>query len=54
MDAPVRSILDRTKFIRRSGCRQTIERASVTTPAARRVRLKDHQLSINFLDGILI
>jgi hypothetical protein len=40
--------------MRRSGCRQTIERASVTMPAARRVRLKNHQLSINFLDGILI
>lgn len=53
MDAPVRSMSGRTKFMRTSGCRHTIERVRVTMPAARRVRLKNHQLSINFLDGIL-
>lgn len=54
MDAPVRSISGRTKFIRISDCRHTIERARVTMPAARRVTLKNHQLSISFLDGILL
>ena len=47
-------MLGRTKFMRMSACRHTIERARVTMPAARRVTLKNHQLSINFLDGILL
>lgn len=40
--------------MRISACRHTMERARVTTPAARRVALKNHQLSINFLEGILL
>jgi hypothetical protein len=54
MDAPVRSMSGRTKFMRISGCRHTIDRARVTTPAARRVTLKNHQLSISLLDGIFL
>ena len=54
VDVPVRSILGRIMFKRRSGCRHTIERARVTVPAARRVRLKNHQLSISFFDGMLL
>ena len=54
MDAPVRSMLGRTKFMRTLGSRQTIDSASVTVPAARRVILKNHQLSMSFLEGILL
>lgn len=52
MDSPVRSMSGRTKFMRISDCRHTIDKARVTMPAARRVRLRHHQLSISFLDGI--
>ena len=51
--APVRSMLDRIMSMRILGCRHTIDKARVTVPAARRARLKNHQLSINFFDGIL-
>ena len=50
----MRSMSGRTKFMRMSGCRHTIDRARVTMPAARRVTLKSHQLRINFLDGMLL
>lgn len=50
----MRSILGRIKFMRTSGCRHTIDKAIVTVPAARRVTLKNHQVSISVLDGILL
>lgn len=54
MNAPARSMSGNIMFMRTSVCLHTIDRARVTVPAARRVTLNNHQLSIRFLDGILL
>lgn len=49
----LRSIEFVVMFMRRSGRPHTMERATDTAPAAKRVKLKNHQKPINLLDGIL-